>query len=689
MDDSLEDGHGGSPTPGTLAHYLYHAEDDFDTQLTLGFSSASLTGQQPGSPAEAGLVRSKQADSYTPMQSLLTGTGFASQDQTQSRLQNDIMDAVTSYAPWGNSPYLPDGHLFDDGLAEGAFDAAAAFLSQPTQRGSDKRKRATGNDDAASVSCDSDCEGSCASQCGNTGHGVCCDDNDCAPLDACRDEACQGAVSPCTDANCITDALSGEQVAAATLASFGHEQLGPHSPCFFNHCDGIMSNSFPHDAFQDIMCNHDFTSCTNMFNQHAIDLPAFTTQGEPRTLADLISLDLSQLPDLESTQVHDSNAQAHVCPSAPDASDFSAFHCILPRHNNAYQEHVDTCNPAQIQTQPCCTTLQSWDGLVQHFLEQHKPIVGSLPLTGPKNTRANRLDSRSYSLASTPATNLSYGTGPMPTPMTPSTAVSMDMEQSAILASPDLMLPSPCEPSVHHVPQTPGVYTCSWSQDGGTTACNMTFESEEKLHKHCLQAHVPSLQKNEGIYWCGWGDCDKTTGFSQKSKLERHLQTHTGFKPEQCKICGKKLSGPQALEQHLRIHTGEMPWKCQFEGCNAGFKQQSALTMHVRTHTKDKPLVCEECGQKFAESSNLSKHRRTHQPPLYKCKLCPDSAKMRPYVRVDQLKRHAEKSHADVGQENITQMINAVKREVELMRRAEKESQRAKKRREATTTALS
>ncbi|KAF4491839.1 Zinc-responsive transcriptional regulator ZAP1 [Colletotrichum fructicola Nara gc5] len=111
---------------------------------------------------------------------------------------------------------------------------------------------------------------------------------------------------------------------------------------------------------------------------------------------------------------------------------------------------------------------------------------------------------------------------------------------------------------------------------------------------------------------CLWSTCPRDTTFNQKSKLERHMQTHTGYKPVKCEVCHAALSAKQSLAQHMRIHTGEKPWKCNFPDCTQSFKQQSALTMHKRTHTGEKPLSCEICGKKFGESSNLSKHRKTH-----------------------------------------------------------------------------
>ncbi|KAI9674752.1 MAG: zinc-finger protein [Caeruleum heppii] len=158
---------------------------------------------------------------------------------------------------------------------------------------------------------------------------------------------------------------------------------------------------------------------------------------------------------------------------------------------------------------------------------------------------------------------------------------------------------------------------CQWIEENEDAEnvgqrCGDLFPTADALQEHVREAHVSVLKKKTG-YICRWEGCGRRENqpFSQRGKLERHIQVHTGFKSCQCSICGNVFSAPQALAQHRRTHTGEKPYKCEL--CGKEFAQGSALTMHRRTHTKERPLKCDYpgCNKSFSESSNLSKHRKS------------------------------------------------------------------------------
>ncbi|KAF8892055.1 hypothetical protein BD779DRAFT_1610244 [Infundibulicybe gibba] len=174
-------------------------------------------------------------------------------------------------------------------------------------------------------------------------------------------------------------------------------------------------------------------------------------------------------------------------------------------------------------------------------------------------------------------------------------------------------------------------HQCHWR------SCGQTFQTCDELTAHLTAVHVGA---GKAHYECYWGKCNRhgDHGFTSKQKICRHLQSHTGHRPFQCKICLQNFSEAATLQQHMRRHTQEKPYKCDYPGCGKSFAITGALTIHKRTHNGHKPFKCTYCDRGFAESSNLSKHLRTHtgarpyscaEPGCTKC-----------FARPDQLTRH-------------------------------------------------
>jgi len=95
-----------------------------------------------------------------------------------------------------------------------------------------------------------------------------------------------------------------------------------------------------------------------------------------------------------------------------------------------------------------------------------------------------------------------------------------------------------------------GAHKCHWKE------CGRNFDSCDALTDHLNQDHVGGGKSH---YDCFWAGCRRngSNGFTSKQKICRHLQSHTGHRPFECKICKQKFSEAATLQQHMRRHTQE------------------------------------------------------------------------------------------------------------------------------------
>lgn len=370
------------------------------------------------------------------------------------------------------------------------------------------------------------------------------------------------------------------------------------------------------------------------------------------------------------------NTQDHRRPCIADNPSMVFSNCGLPRIG----EHTapsDTSSFFANLTYDCDFVVDNPLDFAQHVFQEHRPALMIQDPYVPgfsNNGMANHLASfipsmpelpgpaydyhtmpepgRCHSLPGSYATDFSFQNSIPGTPLRAASPSELDCNCPDMDCAPDCTLD--CGPGdlakqidkeLEAAKPVTDNFVCRWKCEHGHNedGCGKTFPNAAALHEHCKDAHTKCALKEDSQYWCKWDGCHRQEGFTQRAKLERHLQTHSGYKPSQCNICHQWFSARQALDQHMRTHTGVTPWKCDWKDCGKVFKQQSALTMHMRTHTGEKPLTCDVCGKTFSESSNLSKHKRTHNlKGLHKCDLCG-----RDFHRRDQLRRHMKSTHKD------------------------------------------
>ena len=106
--------------------------------------------------------------------------------------------------------------------------------------------------------------------------------------------------------------------------------------------------------------------------------------------------------------------------------------------------------------------------------------------------------------------------------------------------------------------------------------CDHEFSTNSKLQDH--------MNIHSGLASFSCKLCDRK--FSKKSSLTQHQRYHRDYKCYTCRFCSKSFNSKYTCTVHERIHTGETPFKCEKPGCNKGFPQKIQLRLHMATHKK-------------------------------------------------------------------------------------------------------
>jgi hypothetical protein len=96
--------------------------------------------------------------------------------------------------------------------------------------------------------------------------------------------------------------------------------------------------------------------------------------------------------------------------------------------------------------------------------------------------------------------------------------------------------------------------------------------------------------------------------FSRKGNLQRHIRSHFGIKPFQCKECSKTFSTKSNMKTHEVIHQRQTHYDCQF--CGRVFKRVTFYQRHVSAHEEKNDPKESESVEKTEKSESKSKKRR-------------------------------------------------------------------------------
>jgi len=143
----------------------------------------------------------------------------------------------------------------------------------------------------------------------------------------------------------------------------------------------------------------------------------------------------------------------------------------------------------------------------------------------------------------------------------------------------------------------------------GNIICDMCDFVSKK--KYSFQSHLASKHNIGQFYSCT--ECDYTTsGFSAKSHLKTHMETHNTEKTYMCDKCDFKSNCRNLLKRHLQRHE---------ENCR---------------------YLCEECDYKSNDSSNFMAHKKVkHGNVILSCSKCDFTTKSDRTLRNHKTKQHS------------------------------------------------
>lgn len=396
------------------------------------------------------------------------------------------------------------GQFQDNGEWGFVFDQPPSVFPNAGLSGGDEDKRSLA---PSSTTCDSACDL----------------DNRCVGV------ACANTDDACTDRNCpdVPARVSCEVVnAAAALTSIGGAP-GPQQPDYHVSTPCNASDlCFPFEA-------------TGLPTSHA----PFDNYLPPSLLPDNLRGITTHL--LWAHSDPNSSSCTRPCP-IDDPHVFGHCHFPYPFLDGYTQipdsmpmypyDFVSTPFKTGIRTgsEECGAEILSPDEFIQHFNAEHRQELASvmskklgtgysLPSTVPSSSSsANPFDMTLLS---------SQASLKEPSPMTPLSNPhdSAEIERTGLSRrrSPsDISLTD----ATHGQTAPDWENRCLWCDDIGSEVCGKTFADAGELFAHVNAVHIKQLSKGPRGFRCGWENCrredDGKDGFPQRSKIERHMQTH-------------------------------------------------------------------------------------------------------------------------------------------------------------------
>lgn len=214
--------------------------------------------------------------------------------------------------------------------------------------------------------------------------------------------------------------------------------------------------------------------------------------------------------------------------------------CRMPMYNSlgsfdAQYGSLDSDLQLNQNVVACRAEVHDPEFFLEHFNQRHRDFFAA-------NVHQSPLDSTMQqtavipsieAMSSSPTTPLDPLDSPdsdesssTPSPLTPmSTSVDTSDFKEEVGSPPGRSMSLVLSDDTHH-----HIHRCLWREEGGGDICGQIFPGPEELFNHASNAHIKNAKKGNQGFRCGWQECPRSdagaAGFPQRSKIERHMQTH-------------------------------------------------------------------------------------------------------------------------------------------------------------------